>query len=121
MDTERYCREAEIELRSIVGEHFLIVLHAGESKMFSLNGMGLWFWTHLEHPVSKQELLTALLADYEVAAEVAAGEIGRFLAYLIEKGLAKRVEPCEAAGAGWGRKGGDADVNTGVPVAGTRS
>jgi len=98
MGTERYCRENEIELRSIVGEHFLIVLHAGESKMFSLNGMGLWFWRRLEQPVSKQELLAAMLAAYEVTADVAAAEIDRFLAYLVEKGLAKRAETCGDAG-----------------------
>ncbi len=92
MDEMRYGRMPEIELRSIVGEHFLIVLHAGESKMFSLNGMGLWFWSQLERPVSKRELLTAMRDAYEVAEDVAAGEIDRFLAYLVEKGLAKRLE-----------------------------
>lgn len=91
METEIFCRADEIELRSIAGEHFLIVLHAGESKMFNLNGMGLWFWRHLERPVAKRELLAAMLADYEVTEEVAADEIERFLAYLVEKGLAKRM------------------------------
>jgi hypothetical protein len=95
MDTERFCRGDEIELRSIVGEHFLIVLHAGESKMFSLNGMGLWFWNQLERPVSKRELLSAMLNTYAVTEVVAAGEVDRFLAYLSEKGLAKRLERCE--------------------------
>ena len=98
MSAERYCREDEIELRSIVGEHFLIVLHAGESKMFNLNGMGLWFWRQLERPVAKPELLAKMLADYEVSEAVAAGEIDRFLAYLVEKGLARRADACECAG-----------------------
>ena len=97
METDRFCREADIELRSIVGEHFLIVLHAGESKMFSLNSMGLWFWRHLESPISKRELLDAMLSDYEVTQAVAAGEIDRFLAYLVDKKLAKQVESCENA------------------------
>ena len=103
---ETFCRAEEIELRSIAGEHFLIVLHAGESKMFSLNGMGLWFWRQLEKPVSKRELLAALLAAYEVTEEVAAGEIDRFVGYLLEKRLAKRVALCEGTG-----RGGDANVN----------
>ena len=97
MGTERYCREENIDLRSIVGEHFLIVLHAGESKMFSLNGMGLWFWSQLERSVSKPELLAAMLAAYEVTEDVAVGEIDRFLAYLVEKRLAKRMAAGEAA------------------------
>jgi hypothetical protein len=99
MGAERFCRGEEIELRSIVGEHFLIVLHAGESKMYSLNGMGLWFWNQLERPVSKGELLSAMLNTYAVTEEVAAGEVDRFLAYLAEKGLARRMETCEE-GAG---------------------
>lgn len=88
---ERYCRAEDVELRSIVGEHFLIVLHAGESKMFSLNGMGLWFWRQLERPVGKAELLEQMLSDYEVSEAVAAHEIDRFLAYLEERRLARRA------------------------------
>ena len=99
MSKETFCRSEEIELRSIVGENFLIVLHAGESKMFSLNGMGLWFWRHLERPVSKADLLAVMRDEYDVTEAVAAGEIDRFLAYLIEKGLAKRLEACAAAGS----------------------
>jgi hypothetical protein len=99
MITETFCRAEEIELRSIVGENFLIVLHAGESKMFSLNGMGLWFWRHLERPVSKADLSAVMLAEYDVTEAVAAGEISRFLAYLVEKGLAKRLEAFAAAGS----------------------
>ena len=91
MDEQRYGRADDVAVRTILGEHFLIVLHAGESKMFSLNGMGLWFWERLETPSSKSELLGAMLADYEVTEEVAAGEIDRFLGELAEKGLVKRV------------------------------
>ena len=87
----RFCRAKDVALRSIAGEHFLIVLHAGESKMFSLNGMGLWFWNHLGQPVGNAELLTAMLHDYEVAEPVAAQEIDRFLAYLSEKRLIERI------------------------------
>lgn len=91
MSEERYCQAEEIELRSIVGEHFLIVLHAGESKMFNLNGMGLWFWRQLEQPVTKSELLKAMLSAYDASEDVAAGEIDRFLAHLVEKELARRL------------------------------
>ena len=91
MSMERYCRVKDVELRSIVGEHFLIVLHAGESKMFSLNGMGLWFWKQLECPTDPAALLVAMLADYDVDSETAAGEIKRFLAYLLDKRLIERV------------------------------
>ncbi len=87
MDTERYCRADEVELRSIAGENFLIVLHAGESKMYSLNGMGLWFWEQLRTPMTKADLLQGMLARYEVTDSVARTEIDRFLSYLEEKNL----------------------------------
>jgi len=88
--TDRLYRRAEnVALRSIAGEDFLIVLHAGESKMYSLNGMGLWFWEQLERPVTRQELLTAMLAEYEVDEDTAASEIDRFLGHLVERGLAR--------------------------------
>ncbi|MDD4101233.1 MAG: PqqD family protein [Kiritimatiellae bacterium] len=88
MSGKLYIRADEVVLRSIAGEDFLIVLHAGESKMYSLNGMGLWFWTQLERPVTRQELLAAMLAEYDVAEDVAAAEVERFLEYLVERGLA---------------------------------
>jgi hypothetical protein len=88
----RYERMPDIALREIAGEHFLIVLHAGESKMFSLNGMGLWFWRRLERPVSPLELEEQMLRDYEVAAAAAAQEVERFLAYLVDKGLARSAD-----------------------------
>ena len=59
--------------------------------MFSLNGMGLWFWQHLERPVTKAELLSAMLSEYEVTEQAGADEVERFLAYLEEKGLVKRM------------------------------
>ena len=91
MDAERYCRADDVALRDIVGEHFLIVLHAGESKMFSLNGMGLWFWQRLEQPASKDDLLAAMTAEYDVGEPAASSEIDRFLQDLLAKGLVKRA------------------------------
>ena len=73
----------------MAGEHYLIVLDSGESKMFNLNHMGLWFWEQLEKPVTKAELLETMLAEYEVDNQTAAAEIDRFLAYLEERELIK--------------------------------
>ena len=88
MTVKLYSRAADVVLRSIAGEDFLIVLHAGESKMYSLNNMGLWFWRQMERPVSQSELLAAMLAEYEVTDDVAAAEIERFMGYLVERVLA---------------------------------
>lgn len=92
MNDKRFGRADDIELRTIAGEYFLIVLHAGESKMFSLNGMGLWFWEQMARPVAKAELLGTMLAEYEVDEATARAEIDRFLTDLSEKGLARQTE-----------------------------
>ncbi len=86
---QRYCRGEDVVLRSIAGEHFLIVLHAGESKMFSLNGMGLWFWNRLEKPVAKADLVSAMLGEYDVDEETARAEADRFMDFLTSKRLAR--------------------------------
>lgn len=91
MDDTLFTRAKDIELREIAGEHFLIVLHAGESKMFSLNDMGLWFWQQLEQPVTKAKLLETILEEYEVDDETASAEIDRFLVHLVERGLVSKI------------------------------
>lgn len=87
MENKYYTHAKNIALRDMAGEHFLIVLDVGESKMFNLNSMGLWFWEQLETPQTKATLLAAMLVEYEVEREVAAAEINRFLAYLAERNL----------------------------------
>lgn len=82
-----YQRATDVELRTIAGESFLIVMHAGESKMFTLNGMGVWFWEQLARPVDHDTLLKAMLAEYEVGAAEARAEVERFMAHLLDKGL----------------------------------
>ena len=93
MDGARFSRASDIELRAIAGEYFLIVLHAGESKMFSLNDMGLWFWQQLARPVTKAELLDSMQEEYEVDEETARAEIDRFLAHLVYRFLACQTTP----------------------------
>jgi len=87
MENRFYGRAGNVVLREMAGENFLIVLDTGESKMFNLNGMGLWFWEQFEKPRSKAQLLSAMLDEYEVNEKTAAAEIDRFLAYLQEKEL----------------------------------
>lgn len=87
MNKQKFIRSANIALRTMAGEHYLIVLDTGESKMFNLNGMGLWFWEQLETPQTKAQLLAAMLAEYDVDSGTASDEIERFLAYLAERAL----------------------------------
>ncbi|MFA7173653.1 MAG: PqqD family protein [Kiritimatiellia bacterium] len=101
MENTHYTRAENVTLRDMAGEHFLIVLDIGESRMFNLNSMGLWFWEQLEVPQTKAELLAAMLAEYEVEREIAVAEINRFLAYLREHSL---ITQCETPPAEKGEK-----------------
>lgn len=76
----------------MAGEHYLIVLDVGESKMFNLNGMGLWFWEKLESSQTKAQLLSAMLDEYDVGQDAATAEIDRFIAYLLERNLITNSE-----------------------------
>ncbi len=90
MNQTTFIRSENIALRTMAGEHYLIVLDTGESKMFNLNAMGLWFWAQLETPQTKALLLSAMLAEYDVDHDTATAEIDRFLAYLEERTLITR-------------------------------
>ena len=87
MSEKEYVRPDQVALRDMAGEHFLIVLNSGESKMFNLNSMGLWFWEQLESPQTKVCLLAAMRSEYDVDQNTAVAEIDRFLLYLEEKEL----------------------------------
>ncbi|MFO7936381.1 MAG: PqqD family protein [Kiritimatiellia bacterium] len=91
MNETTYTQSENIALRTMAGEYYLIVLDAGESKMFNLNGLGLWFWRQLEKSVTKAQLLKNMLAEYDVDSGTAAAEIDRFLAYLQERELIKNL------------------------------
>ena len=92
MNKITYTRSENIALRAMAGEHYLIVLDTGESKMFNLNGMGLWFWEKLESSQTKAQLLLAMLDEYDVDQDTATAEIDRFIAYLQERNLITKSE-----------------------------
>jgi hypothetical protein len=91
MPQKQFKRAANIAFRTMAGEDYLIVLNAGESKMFNLNQTGVWFWNQLESPRTKEQLLTAMLAEYEVDQADAVAEIDRFVDYLMQHQL---ICPC---------------------------
>ncbi len=87
MEQQKFRQAENIALRKMAGEHYLIVLDIGESKMFDLNETGLWFWKQMESPKTKAQLLAAMLNDYDVDRQTAADEIDRFLNHLTERNL----------------------------------
>lgn len=69
-------------MREIAGEYILIPV--GEAAvqfqgMMTLNGSGLFLWRQLQEERTEEELLAAMLAEYEIDAETARADIAKFL------------------------------------------
>ena len=78
-------------LRSVAGE--TVVIPSGETlelnMMITLNETGKFLWERLEKGVEVDELVAALLQEYEVDEETAKAHVTRFVGKLNENGFLK--------------------------------
>ena len=65
-------------------------LAARHKILISMNGTCLFVWQQLHQDRTRQELLDAILAEYDVALEVAAADLDRFLGALEQAGLLEK-------------------------------
>ena len=76
-------------LRTVAGE--TVVLPTGGvtdfDMMITLNDTGKFLWERLEKGAEKEELVAALLAEYDVDEATAAAGVERFVAKLNENGF----------------------------------
>lgn len=77
-------------LRNVAGNY--VVVAVGEaSKNFSgvitLNGSGAFLWEQLTKDVTEEQLLQALLNEYEVSEEVAKKDVQLFVSKLKEANI----------------------------------
>ena len=76
-------------LREVAGE--TVVIPTGEdinlNMMITLNGTAAFLWQKLEQGATEEELVSALLAEYDVDAENAAKHVAAFVAKLNEHGF----------------------------------
>lgn len=68
-------------------DDMLLMLDVEQGKYFGLNGVGPRIWELLEQPISEEELVDTLVAEYEVTREVCAAEVGAFLDGLRQRRL----------------------------------
>lgn len=76
-------------LREVAGSW--VVIPIGEKSvdfngMMNLNETGVLLWRELEKGVEKEELVSALTAEYDVSAEIAAKDIDEFIEKLEKAG-----------------------------------
>ena len=73
-------------MRDVAGH--TVVLPTGDdldmNMMITLNDTGKFLWSHLENEVTREELISAILAEYEVQEPVAAAAVDGFIARLKE-------------------------------------
>ena len=79
-------------LREVAGS-FVVVAVGDAVKTFNgiitLNETGAFLWKALEKGATEQDLLSALLAEYDVAESVASEHVKKFIAKLTEAKLVK--------------------------------
>lgn len=76
--------------REIAGEHLLIPIGEYAQKyngIISLNDSGLFLWKLLQEEQTRDSLLTSMLHEYDVTAEMAGRDLDAFLAMLLEREL----------------------------------
>jgi hypothetical protein len=67
-----------------------VILDTASGRYFSLEGVGSTLWEALQEPRSLSELLSAVVARYDVGAERAERDVRGLLAKLEEAGLVTR-------------------------------
>lgn len=69
-------------LREVAGEHILIPVNEAAKKLYgliTLNDSGLLLWNRLQEGCSQEELIQAMLDEYEVDRETAERDTEIFL------------------------------------------
>ena len=77
MTEPRYQRHADLRLTSLEGEG--VVLHLKARRYFSVNETGLTILEALKEPRTFQQLVDAILAEYDVTPAMAAETTRAFL------------------------------------------
>ncbi len=80
--------------RDIGGETILVPVSAGVSEMdslFTLNAVGAIVWKGVEARSSVQEIITAVLAEFEIEEAAAADDVLEFLDVLIKRDLVRHA------------------------------
>ena len=79
----------EMILREIAGQHILVPVGSAAVKLngvIDLNDSGLLLWNRLRTECTEQELVDAVLEEYEINRETAAADVKEFLEQMRQVG-----------------------------------
>ncbi|MFD1674324.1 PqqD family protein [Alicyclobacillus fodiniaquatilis] len=68
-----------------------VVMNSEKFTISKLNPIGGFLWSKLQQSLTKAQLVTEVMAEYEVSEEVATADVVRFLDQLTEYGLIEQV------------------------------
>ncbi len=77
-------------LREVAGSNIVVPLGAAEldlGGMMTLNEVGAFVWHALEENTNEEQIVKALLSEYDVEEAVAARDVHTYIEKLREKGL----------------------------------
>lgn len=68
-------------LRNVAGKNIVVSIgnDVGFNGMLTLNDTGVFFWNLLQKETSKEEILEAVLKEYDVSVEEASRDIDEFI------------------------------------------
>ncbi len=90
MSEPKYLRHAEMRLTALEGEG--VVLHLRSRRYFSVNETGLVLLEALKEPRTFDELVAAILSEYDVSPETAIETTREFLDHCVATAVVETSE-----------------------------
>ena len=84
-----YRRYIDTLVADIDGELVILSMEAG--NYYSIAGIGTLIWELLDQPRSLDELVDAVMADYDVERERCAADVGAFVEELTTRNLVEAI------------------------------
>ena len=71
--------------RDVDGEAVILDIESG--RYYGMDGVGAFIWNCLDHVQTRDQLLAAVVAEYDVDPATAQGDLNDLLTDLIDRGL----------------------------------
>ena len=76
-------------LRTVAGKNIVVSIgsEVNFNGMLTLNDTGVFFWNLLQKDTTKEEMLEAVLKEYDVSSDIALQDIENFIQKLKDSGI----------------------------------
>lgn len=90
----RYLQSDSVVARVIAGETLIVPVRGGVgdlASIYSLNELGSFLWRQLQSAKTHEELVSLVLDEYDVTAEMAEQDVRTFLDKIKDAGLVREM------------------------------